>query len=255
MKGTAKKVLLGLSLPAVVLLAWFLATSGGAVPSGILPSIPLVGEGFAEMLKSGELQTDLFVSLARVVKGYAVAAVLGVALGSIVGMSETMRQILLPTITVIRQIPIIAWIPLIIMWAGIGEASKVIVIVLAAFFPIMVNTEAGVESTPEGLLEVARLYRLSKAETFRKVYLPHALPHILVGLKLGLGVSWMAVVAAEMIASTTGIGYKLNYSRSMMQANRVIVCMIVIGLIGVLMDKLIGWIFTFLTPWERDDSR
>ena len=95
------------------------------------------------------------------------------------------------------------------------------------------------------------MYRLNVWQTFIKVYLPHALPQILVGLKLGLGVSWMAVVAAEMIASNAGIGYRLNYSRSMMEADKVIVCMIVIGLVGVLMDKVIGLLFKKITPWSR----
>ena len=184
-------------------------------------------------------------------KGFVVSGILGVLLGSIIGMFRTARELFQPIVTVIRQIPIIAWIPLIILWAGIGEASKVVIIVLAAFFPVLVNTESGMEHTPEGYLEVARLYKLSPWKTFTKVYLPHAIPQILVGLKLALGVSWMAVVAAELIASVTGIGYRLSYARSMMQADVVIVCMIVVGLVGIIMDKLIGWLFHFITPWQN----
>ena len=102
----------------------------------------------------------------------------------------------------------------IILWAGIGETSKVIVIVIAAVFPIMVNTLSGIASTPGSYVEVAKLYKLSKWKTFVKLYLPHALPQILVGLKLGLGVSWMAVVASELIAAASGIGYRMNEARS-----------------------------------------
>ena len=149
--------------------------------------------------------------------------------------------------TVIRQIPIIAWIPLIILWCGIGELSKIVVIVLAAFFPIMMNTMSGISSTPAGYIEVAQLYKLSFFKTFRKVYLPQ----ILVGLKLGLGISWMAVVAAELIASLSGIGYRMSNARSLMQSDVVIVCMILIGLIGILMDKILGVIFTAITPWNK----
>lgn len=129
--------------------------------------------------------------------------------------------------------------------------SKVVIIVLAAFFPILVNTESGMESTPQGYIEVAKLYKLNPVKTFTSVYLPNALPNILVGLKLGLGVSWMAVVAAELIAATTGIGYRMSNARSMMQSDVVIVCMIVVGLMGVLMDKGIGMVFDMLTPWNR----
>ena len=190
------------------------------------------------------------ISLERVVKGYLLSALLGIVLGSVVGMFRTAREMILPVVTVIRQIPIIAWVPLIILWFGIGEESKVVIIVLAAFFPILVNTESGIEETPEGFLEVARLYKLNPWETFTKVYLPHALPQMLVGLKLGLGVSWMAVVAAELIAATSGIGYRMADARSLMRADVVIVCMIVIGIVGVLMDKLLGLLFQKLTPWQ-----
>lgn len=246
-----KKIALGLVVPVVILIAWFLATQYGSIPSGILPSISSVGETFANMIKTGQLQQDLLVSLARVLKGYCASAFLGIFLGSLMGMSKTVKELFLPIITVIRQIPMIAWIPLIILWCGIGELSKVVIIVLAAFFPILVNTQSGMESTPDGYIEVAKLYKLSPWKTFTSVYLPHAVPHILVGLKLGLGVSWMAVVAAELIAATTGIGYRMSNARSMMQSNVVIVCMIVVGLVGVLMDKGISILFGMFTPWEK----
>lgn len=254
-KDIIRKAVLALLIPVAVILAWFLVTTYGSIPIGILPTLPMVGEAFGEMTQSGQLQQDLLVSLSRVLKGYAISAVLGIILGSLVGMFPRIHELLIPMITVIRQIPVIAWIPLIILWAGIGEMSKVIIIVLAAFFPILVNTESGIESTPSGYIEVAKLYKLNPWKTFLKVYLPHALPNILVGLKLGLGVSWMAVVASELIASTTGIGYRMSYARSMMQANVVIVCMVVIGLVGVVMDKLIGWLFGFITPWKRIESK
>lgn len=250
MNRVVRKIILAFVIPVIILFVWFFMTTYGNIPTGVLPTIPAVGKAFVDMVKSGQLQEDLLVSLKRVLKGFLVSGILGIVLGSIIGMFEPARELFLPFITVIRQIPIIAWIPLIILWAGIGEASKVIIIVLAAFFPVLVNTESGMEHTPKGYVEVARLYRLSPWKTFTKVYLPHAIPQILVGLKLALGVSWMAVVAAELIASVTGIGYRLSYARSMMQADVVIVCMIVVGLVGIVMDKLIGWLFHFITPWQ-----
>ena len=250
-----RKTVLGLVIPVIIVTFWFYVTTFGSIPTGILPSIPKVGETFVEMIQTGQLQQDLLVSLSRVLKGYIVSAVLGITLGSLMGMFRTVKELCLPVITVIRQIPMIAWIPLIILWCGIGEASKVVIIVLAAFFPILVNTQSGMESTPSGYIEVARLYKLNNFKTFSKVYLPHALPHILVGLKLGLGVSWMAVVAAELIAATTGIGYRMSNARSMMQSNVVIVCMIIVGLVGVLMDKGIGILLGSLTPWLKNERR
>lgn len=246
-----KQIGLGFLIPIVIVIAWFLTTNFGSVPPSILPKIPKVGNTFLNMLQSGRLGSDLSVSLLRVVKGYLLSAAIGITLGSIMGMSKSLKAVFLPVITVIRQIPVIAWIPLIILWAGIGESSKVIIIVIAALFPILVNTLSGISSTSESFVEVAKLYKLNGWETFVKVYLPHALPQILVGLKLGLGVSWMAVVAAELIAATSGIGYRMSDARSLMQSDVVIVCMIVIGGLGIIMDKGISVIFSFFTPWER----
>lgn len=250
-KNIARKTVLGLIVPIVIVILWFLVTTFGSVPSSLLPSLPMVGAAFREMITTKQLQEDLWISLGRVVKGFLASSLLGMFLGSLMGMSKHVKELLLPTITVIRQIPMVAWIPLIILWAGIGEKSKVIIIMIAAVFPVLVNTLSGISSTPEGYVEVSRLYKLSRWETFVKVYLPHALPQILVGLKLGLGVSWMAVVASELIAASTGIGYRMNEARSLMRSDKVIVCMIVIGIIGILMDKLISVIFDKFTPWTH----
>lgn len=249
-----RKWILGIIPPVVIVIFWYIATNFTEIPSSILPKISMVGTAFEDMVQSGQLQEDLLISLSRVVKGYLVSAVLGIILGSLMGMSTWFKEMLNPTVTVIRQIPIIAWIPLIILWCGIGESSKVVIIVLAAFFPIMVNSMSGIASTPDGYIEVANLYKLGPWKTFKEVYLPHALPQILVGLKLGLGVSWMAVVAAELIASTSGIGYRMSNARSLMYSDIVIVCMIVIGLIGVLMDKVLGIVFGILTPWQKNNK-
>lgn len=246
-----RKLILGLTIPLVILVIWYLATVYGSIPVGILPTFPMVGNAFVEMVKSGQLQQDILVSISRVIKGYLLSAVLGIFLGSLIGMFQPIKELLIPIITVIRQIPMIAWIPLIILWCGIGETSKVVIIVLVAFFQILVNTQSGIESTPQGYIEVAKLYKLGKWKTFQKVYLPHAISQILVGLRLGLGGSWMAVVAAELIAATSGIGYRMSTARSNMQSSIVIVCMIVVGLVGVLMDRGIGLFFEALTPWKK----
>ena len=246
-----KRILLGLLLPAAILLAWWWTTSFTEVSHAILPAISEVLQTFCEFLADGTLRADLGCSLSRVLKGYAIAAVLGIGLGSAMGMWKTAYALVHPLVTAVRQIPVIAWIPLIILWCGIGELSKVVVIAIAAFFPIALNTLGGFQSLPSGYLEVARLYRLSAGETFRKVYLPHALPQILVGLKLGLGSSWMAVVAAELIAASSGIGYRLSYARGLLRSDAVILCMLVIGLVGIIMDRLLTAVFRRLLPWQR----
>ena len=251
----AKNILLALIPPVIILLAWYYATNYGNTPPAILPKISAVGQAFIANTKSGQLQNDLKESLGSVLKGYLVASIVGIVVGSLMGMFRTIKIILQPTITCIRSIPMIAWMPMIILWCGIGQISKVVLIVIAATFPILVNTQGGMEGTPDGLVEVAKLYKLNGFEKFIRVYLPHALPQILVGLKLGLSVSWMAVVGAELIASTAGIGYRLSNARSMMQSSVLILCMIVVGLIGILMDKILGAVFKALTPWEKANNK
>ena len=246
-----KNILLAFVPPIIIVLAWFYATNYGNTPSAILPKISAVGQACIANIKSGQLLNDLKESLGSVLKGYLVAAIVGIVIGSLMGMFKTIKMILQPTITCIRSIPMIAWMPMIILWCGIGQISKVVLIVIAATFPILVNTQGGMEGTPDGLVEVARLYKLNGFEKFIRVYLPHALPQILVGLKLGLSVSWMAVVGAELIASTAGIGYRLSNARSMMQSDVLILCMIIVGLIGIFMDKILGVVFATFTPWEK----
>lgn len=250
-----KKALLGVTVPFIILIAWWFVTANGLIPSSLLPTLQSVKSAFIEATQSGQLQSDLLISLKRVVQGFLMASVLGIFLGTVMGMSKTLCAMLLPLVTTIRQIPMIAWFPLIILWCGIGELSKVVVIVIAAFFPVLVNTLNGIQSTPDSYIEVADLYKLTKLERFTKLYMPHALPDILVGVKLGLGVSWMAVVAAELVAATSGIGFRMNDARSMMRSDKVIVCMILIGLVGVLMDKLVTVLFGVLTPWEKVQNK
>ena len=208
-------------LPILIIFFWFIFTYTGKVPETSLPKLSSVKNTFFEMIKSGQLYNDLSLSLRRVLGGFFLSSVFGIFLGIFMGISHKTKEFFQLTLTAIRQIPMIAWIPLIILWAGIGEISKIVVILFAATFPIVVNTMSGVDSTSETYLEVAKMYGLSKKDTFFKVYLPSALPNIFTGLRLGLSSSWMAVVASELIASSSGIGYRLNDARSLMRSNEV----------------------------------
>jgi len=252
MSNKVKDANVSFIIPLFIVVAWFYATTINNISSAILPEISDVFEAFRNLTQKGQLQQDLIASLVRVIEGYVVASLLGISLGALAGMIPFVRNLILPVATAIRQVPIIAWIPLIILWCGIGELSKVVVIVIAATFPIMINTMSGVSSTSDLLLEVASLYKLGKWETFVKVYLPNALPSILVGLKLGMGASWMAVVAAEMLGASSGIGYRLNDARSMLKSDQVILCIILIGFIGIGTDWLLSNFFKKITPWEKN---
>lgn len=135
----SKRIVLGIALPIVILVLWWLVTENSIIPPSLLPTLQSVKEAFVEMSQSGQLQNDLLISLTRVLQGFLMASVFGIFLGTIMGMSKTICAMVLPLITTFRQIPMIAWFPLIILWCGIGEMSKIVVIVIAAFFPVLVN--------------------------------------------------------------------------------------------------------------------
>lgn len=238
-------------LPILILVLWIVATNLKLFSPAILPSISTVFDSLKSQLDSGQLVKDISISLIRVLEGYLIAATLGITLGVLMGISEKINKFFFLTFTSIRQIPMLAWIPLIVLWFGIGESSKIIVIVIAAYFPILLNTMNGIKRTDSKLIEVGNMYNLSKWKLFTKIYFPSALPSIFVGLKLGLGISWMAVVGAEIIASSSGIGYRMNDARSLMQPEVVFVGMFVIALLGIIMDQILTRISKKITPWEN----
>lgn len=216
----------------------------------MLPPIKLVVKSFVEQLQSGQLLDDISISLQRVVEGYAISSLLGVSLGVLMGLSEKINRFFILSINSVRQIPIIAWVPLIILWVGIDEASKIVIIVMGSIFPILLNTINGIRQTPKEYIEVGYLFKMSKWDLLRKVYFPSAIPSIFVGLRLGLGISWMVVVAAEIIAASSGIGFRINDARSLMQPEVVLVGMMVIAVVGVLMDQILTRVLKRITPWQ-----
>ncbi|OXN00528.1 ABC transporter permease subunit [Bifidobacterium vansinderenii] len=251
--AVAKKVfdtLFVLILPLGVFIAWHAASASGAMSSIVLPSISSVGQTIVEQLTTGTFRNDLLISVSRILKGYSLAAVFGIFFGVIMGMSLSANRFFMLVFKSIRQIPMMAWVPLLVMWFGIGEGSKVAVIFLASFFPILMNTISGITRVDGKLVEVGRMYQLSKWRLFREIYLPGALPSIFVGLKLALGISWMAVVGSEMIAASSGIGFRINDARSLMDYSIVFAGMIVIAVAGVLMDLILTAISKAATPWE-----
>jgi len=251
MKSKISAFAAGLILPVLIVLAWITVTETGRINTLILPKLTVVIREIGYQLTKGTLRKDITISLARILKGYLLAAAAGGALGVIMGMSRRAEKLLSLTFTSIRQIPMMAWVPLLVIWFGIGEESKVAVIFLAAYFPILMNTMNGIRRTDPRLLEVGRMYKLSKWDMFRKIYLPSALPGVFVGLKLALGISWMAVVGAEMIAASSGIGFRINDARSLLQFPVVFCGMVAIAVVGVVMDKVITIISKAAAPWEN----
>jgi sulfonate transport system permease protein len=245
-------ILFSFILPVLVVVFWYIAARAKLVSSLLLPSPKVVIDEFWKQLTVGTLKADIGISLQRILKGYSLAASIGVFLGVVMGMSRTAERFFSLTFTSLRQIPMMAWVPLLIIWFGIGEESKVAVIFMAAYFPILMNTLSGIRRTDPKLIEVGKMYNLSRLKLFVKIYLPSALPNIFVGLKLGLGISWMAVVGAEMIAASSGIGFRLSDARSLMQFPIVFSGMFAIAIAGVFMDMVLTFISRTATPWEKN---
>lgn len=229
----------GMLLPAALVAGWWAAARFGPFTPYLLPAPPAVARALGELIESGELWVHLTASLGRVLAGFGLAVVLALPLGLVVGLSRRARELLAPTLGFLQHVPPIAWIPLFILWLGIGEASKNAVIAYAAFFPLFLNTLHGIAAADPRLIEVGLLYRLPPLALIREVYLPAAAPAIFTGLRLGLGYSWRALVAAELIAAPSGLGYLIVEARELSQPAVILGGVAVIGLVGLSLEAFL----------------
>ena len=238
-------------LPIILLFAvWFYVVNKGTVNTVVLPTPEMVLKTLSTKLTNGSLISELGVSIGRVLKGYFLAAFFGIGLGILVGLSKNMQKLTEIIIQVLRPIPPIAWIPLVILWMGIGEGSKVFLIFLGGFFTNLINVSEGIFYTDSKILEVAKVLETPKWKVISQVIIPAALPSIFTGLRVSLGSCWSCVVAAELVASTSGIGYMISNARNYGQMDTVIVGMLAIGVIGKLMDVLLKWIESKVLAWN-----
>lgn len=221
---------------AILLAAWWLAWSMDMFPIGTVPAPDAVGRGFIAELGSGRLGRDIVASLYRVGFGYVGACLLAIPLGLVLGRSMSLRAALLPWINFFRTLSPIAWIPFAIIWFGIGDPPAIFIIFLATFFQLVLATAAAAASVPKVYYRVAEDLGLSGGEILFKVTLPAIMPQLLVALRVAIGVAWMVVVAAEMIAVQSGLGYLIIDARNGLRMDLVVVGMITIGAIGVVLD-------------------
>ena len=225
-------------VPAVLLAVWEIGAASGAISPQILPGPGDVVSGFWSVSQTGELWNDLGISTARALGGLAIGGSIGFALGILNGMSPLAAKLLDTTLQMIRNVPILALIPLAILWFGIGESAKLFLIALGVFFPVYFNTYHGIRHVDAGLVEMARAYRLNGLQLFRRVIFPGALPSILVGLRYALGIMWLVLIVAEMVSADSGIGYMTMNARDDMQTNIVVLGILIYALLGKLADIL-----------------
>jgi len=249
---TINTILRGAAFPFLIIVLWEIAFRLGMLNALIVPSPMAIGHTFMKMLFNGLLGKHLLASTIRLTYGFFISVLSAVPLGLLVGKAKGFRHWVNPTLSFLQQIPPIAWIPIFILWLGIDEASKVAVIIYAAFFPIFLNTVQGVTSVDPKLVEVGRAYMLSPIQMIRKVYVPSAGMSIFVGIRLGLSNCWRALVMAEMIAASTGIGSLITEGRQLSQPDKIFVSILTIGMAGLIIDTLFKKKEKKLMPWEKN---
>lgn len=234
---------LGLAPPALLLGGVEVAVRAGWVNGHLLPA-PSDVVGSLLGLGAADVGGHVLASTLRVAVGFLIGALLALLVGALVGLSRTAEALLDPSFQALRAIPSLAWVPLLLLWLGIDEAPKLVLIAIGAFFPVYMGTLSGIRDVDRKLVELARLYGLGGAALARRVLLPAASPAVLTGLRNGLSLAWMFMVAAELIAATRGLGYLLTDGREMGRADLVFAAILLLTALGKLSDGL-------MRRWER----
>ncbi len=222
----------------IVFLVWYFVCRLEILNEYILPSPYRVFQTFLKLASSGELFVDIGISLVRVLRGFFIAFVIALALGMLNSILPFSRHFFDYIVAFFKNVPPISMIPLLILWCGIGETTKTVIIVLASFFPMYMNIVKGFTFCDEKLLEVGEVFAFSRSKRFFKIVLPNSLPDIFVGMRIGLGYAWRAIIGAEMVAASVGLGHMILFAQQMSRTDKVIVGILVIGLVGFLSDKL-----------------
>ena len=230
---------LALAGPAALVAVWAAFASMGVFPESLFPTPWAVARGLGAELANFRLVNDAIASLFRVSVGFVLAVGLGVPAGLLLGHSARAREAFLPLVNFFRSLSPLAWIPFAILWLGIGDAPAIFLIFMAAFFPVVLSTTAAVASIPSVYFRVARDVGIEGAALLREVTLPAIAPQVITALRVTAGLSWLVVVAAEMIAGRDGLGFAVWDARNGLRTDLLVAAMVVIGLIGVALDRLL----------------
>ena len=252
--GQGDTLKLSLLTIAVLLFIWWAVTAMGLVKPLFVPSPESILEKFGQIVSEGFTGTPFWqhvaVSTARVFGAFLLACAIGIPLGLAMGMSPLMRGIFDPPIEFYRPIPPLAYLPLMIIWFGIGETSKVLLIFLSVFAPIALGARAGVRSTSIEMVHAAYSFGATKGQVLRRIILPSAMPEILTSMRIGIGFGWTTLVAAEMVAATEGLGYIVLTASQFLQTSTVIMGIIVIAMIAYSFDMLMRFVERKAVPWK-----
>ncbi len=244
-----------LASTAVLLAAWQGASSAGLITSRTLASPAAILASMAHLLADGTLEANLAVSLGRVAAGLAIAVVLGTGLALLSGLSRLGEEAVDAPLQMLRTLPHLALVPLIILWFGIGETPKVLLVALGAIFPIYLNLVAGIRGVDPKLVEAGRTLGLSRAGMVRHVVLPGALPSFLVGLRYAVGIGWLSLVVGEQIAASSGIGYMMMDARDFLRTDVIMVGLLVYALLGLAADQGVRALERRALAWRLPQAR
>lgn len=243
-RGATLRTLSGLVawlLPLTLLLVWFIGYREAWISPQILPSIGQVVQALVDVWESGALPHDAGVSLLRVLAGFVLGGALGFPLGIAMGLSERVRDYVYPTFRIIAYVPLLGWLPLLVLLLGIGETLKIVLIAKAALVPITLNTYNGMRSVPVAFSELGAVFRFSRWQLVRHVVFPAAFPQIWSGVRYGLTQCWLLLVIVEFLASDSGLGYMIISGQQLFQMDAVFAALLVIGIIGFLLDRILRW--------------
>ena len=238
-------------MPVTLVLAWQAAAQQGWLSTRILPAPLDVLKVGIQLASTGELYHHFLASFKRAITGLLIGGSIGFLLGFVTGLSRLAQNLLDSSIQMVRNVPLLALVPLVILWFGIGEGGKIFLVALAVFFPIYLNTFHGLRSVDKELIEMGRTYGLSRFALFREVILPGALPSILVGLRMSLGYMWLFLVVAETISANEGIGYMTMNAREFLQTDVMVLGIAIYALLGKSSDVLAGLLERHCLKWHK----
>ncbi len=247
---TGLRAAAGLAVPLLLLGAWTVTARNGWLPDQILPPPGVVLATLREFISTGELQDAMLISLQRVAKGFAAGATAGVAFGAAIGLSARLNRLFGPTFVGLAQVPLLAWMPIMILLVGIDETLKVSLIGIATFIPVVLNVAQGFRDVPAALREVGAVLLFDPWSMFTHIILPAAVPSVFTGLREGLANAWQTVIAVELFASSEGLGYLMSWGRQLFQLDLVLAVVAVLALIGFALNWCLARLEGRLGRWQ-----
>ncbi|MBP1932363.1 ABC transporter permease [Ammoniphilus resinae] len=243
-------IILGGILPLVLLVIWQVLCSQGVFQPYLLPSPLAVLDSIVELAKDGSLWAHIGITMYRILLGFLLGVGLAILFGSVVGFYPLAQRLLDPTLQAFRSIPSLAWVPLFLLWMGITETSKITLIAVGVFFPTYLNLVSGIQGVDRKLIEVGKVYRFSNRQLIHRIILPASLPSFLVGLRGGLGVGWMFVVAAELLGASQGLGYLLVFGQNTTAPEIILASIVLFAILGKFTDALLAKVEWRALHWQ-----